>query len=414
MSPLVVLTVLLVAAYLGTFLFGGRLIRGRGLASGAEFLVLGFLAGPEMLGLVGPELLAAFRPLTLVAIGWVALEVGLEYGFVGQRRIPLGHLALGILGGLATAALVAAALGGLLHWLDPAAGPFLRSREHLLLAAGAGIALAETTRHVVRWAVERHGAAGPLTGVLLGVTDADDLVPLVGAGLLFALFPAGPAPWVQGPGGWLGVTAVLGAVLGVVGAVLLGRDFRSNTLWGVLFGTSLMAVGMAARLDLAAVAVAFAMGLALTLTSRHRARIREAAASIERPVLLPTLLIAGASIDLSSHPGLPLLAAAAIGARLTGKWLEGLALLAGSPATRRAGPLLGLGLASSGAVSVTVGLAFALRFPGPIGSTILALAAAAAVAGEFIGPAALRASLRRAGELPEPAPAEAEAAATRP
>jgi hypothetical protein len=41
-----------------------------------------------------------------------------------------------------------------------------------------------------------------------------------------------------------------------------------------------------------------------------------------------------------------------------------------------------------------------LRYPGPTGSLVLATTVVAALAGEFLGPPALRRALRRAGEVP--------------
>jgi hypothetical protein len=49
-------------------------------------------------------------------------------------------------------------------------------------------------------------------------------------------------------------------------------------------------------------------------------------------------------------------------------------------------------------VELSIGLAFALRFPGPIGETVVVSAAAATLLGELVAPAGLRAALRRSGE----------------
>jgi hypothetical protein len=56
-----------------------------------------------------------------------------------------------------------------------------------------------------------------------------------------------------------------------------------------------------------------------------------------------------------------------------------------------------------------IGLAFALRFPGVVGDSVLAVAVVSAIVGEFVGPARMRRALVAAGELEErasPAPAE--------
>jgi hypothetical protein len=54
---------------------------------------------------------------------------------------------------------------------------------------------------------------------------------------------------------------------------------------------------------------------------------------------------------------------------------------------------------SSGALSISIGLAYALRFPGPVGDTVLAIAALSATVGEFVGPPRLRHALEGAGEI---------------
>ncbi len=187
-------------------------------------------------------------------------------------------------------------------------------------------------------------------------------------------------------------------------AVLLGRTFRLAEAWGVMLGMSMLAIGTASRLGLASVASMFVMGIAISALSPHRADITAMIAPTERPVMLPALLLAGAGVDFTTARWLPWVLAAAVAARLAAKQVVGLAVLAAAPAARRAGARLGLGLSSTGALSMSIGLTFALRFRGPVGDAVLAAAAVATVAGELIGPASLRACLRRAGEVP-PRPA---------
>jgi hypothetical protein len=102
-------------------------------------------------------------------------------------------------------------------------------------------------------------------------------------------------------------------------------------------------------------------------------------------VLLPALLLAGTHLDFKANPALPWIAGAALGARIVAKLAAGWMLSATSKAARKAGPLVGLSLLPSGALAISIGLAFALRFPGPVGDTVLAVAAITATAGEFLG-----------------------------
>ena len=122
-------------------------------------------------------------------------------------------------------------------------------------------------------------------------------------------------------------------------------------------------------------------------------------APTERPVLLPALLLAGARLDFRANAALPWIAGGAILARVAAKVAIGWVLAGVSRPARRGGVLVGLSLLSSGALAMSIGLAFALRFPGSVGDTVLAVAILSATIGEFVGPVRLRNALQRAGEL---------------
>jgi hypothetical protein len=70
---------------------------------------------------------------------------------------------------------------------------------------------------------------------------------------------------------------------------------------------------------------------------------------------------------------------------------------------------MGLGLMSSGAVTVCVGITVAERFEGPVGRLVLAASLAAVVAGELLGPPSLRREVKLRGERDAEAAAPGEA-----
>jgi Kef-type K+ transport system membrane component KefB len=251
----------------------------------------------------------------------------------------------------------------------------------------------------VRWVSERYEAKGPLVRLLGELSQSDDLAPIVAVAVLFALRTPAQLPWTMQPWGWTLVTLGFGVVMGALAALLLGRDFRRNESWGVLLGLSVMGIGITARLGLSSIGTMFAMGVTIALLSQHRTALREMVAPTDRRVLHPALLLAGAHVDPRAMGSIAFILLFTIAARMAAKALTGLMLGAVSPAARSAGPLLGLGLLSSGGLSMTIGLAFALQFPGAIGDTVLTTAAAVAVFGEFVGPIALRVALRQAGEI---------------
>jgi hypothetical protein len=396
LSTFAVFFALLAAAYLGSALIRSR--GGRGLASGAEWLVLGFVAGPFGLALLEPEMLDAFRQIALVGVGWVALAVGLEYGYVGTRPIRPRTMVLANLAALATAAAVAAAAGAALALAVPEAG-FLRRREHLVIALGIAAALSDTARDAFRWGWRRADEDGPLRRLLAELGDADDLVPVVLTAVAFALATDGSTS-LAGPLARVGAEAGIGLALGLVAAALASTSFRRQTVLGVLFGTSLTALGLAARLGLSGLGAGFTLGLVLHVVSRHGEELRELSLHVERPVVLPALLLAGASVDPLAHPAIVPLVLLAVGARLVAKLGVGALLVAASPAARRGGWAVAPALAASSPLAPVIGLAFALRFPGPAGQAVLACACASALAGELSSAFAVRAALGSAGELP--------------
>jgi Kef-type K+ transport system membrane component KefB len=144
-------------------------------------------------------------------------------------------------------------------------------------------------------------------------------------------------------------------------------------------------------------ATTFVMGLAVVLLSRHRQELRRMLASTERAVLLPTLLFAGASVNLTELSKVWMLVVVALALRVLLRVLTGplLARLAG--ASFGTGLIFGVGLLPSGAVTIAMGLAFSLRFPGRVGDSVLICAALVTLLGELVGTAALRRALKREG-----------------
>lgn len=394
---------LLLLAYLGTFLVGTRSIRGFGLSSSVEYVVLGFLLGP-VLGILDQASITSFDPLTHMAIGWLALLVGLDFGHLKGIRVRLRSGAAGSLIALGTFALLFALLWLILPWLVS-----LAPRERSVLAAGVAVACTETTRHAVRWVVERYRAKGPLSRLLGEMADIEDMIPILACAWIFAFNPAPDAPLPPFVSAL--VSLGLGIGIGLVTAALLGREFRLDESWRLLLGASLMTIGLSVQAKMSPLTTMFAMGVTLSISSQHRMEIIAMTAPTERAVLLPALLIAGARLNLTSSSIVPTIALIAVSIRLIAKFFAGVGLRRLIPEARDTPPWMGLSLTSAGGLAMSIGLAFHLRFPGLLGDTVLASAAAATLLGEFIGPPSLRAVLLRSGEIssatltPPPSPA---------
>ncbi len=398
MSAIALLMGLLLLSYLGSLLVGGR-SAARGLPSGAEYLGLGFAVGPHALGLVERPMIADFEPIIQIALGWLAFVVGLDFGRVEGRRVRPAAMALGVVSALITGVFATLAV---LRVLAYAPVPGVEGTNVWLLAAGAGVVTAETTRLGAQWVAARLRARGPLSDLLVELGSADDFVPLAAAGAIFSLVPPTAVVFALPAWGWFGVSLVLGALLGTVTALLL-RGAEGYAVWGALLGTLLLGVGTAARFGFCTIFVTFVMGIALAAVSKTRRILRRLVGATERAALLPMLLLAGARLDfrpvLETRALLAIVAFVLI-ARILGKFVSAQLVAAVHPIARPAGRGFGLVLLSSGPVSISCGFVFALRLPGNVGDTVLICAAASAVLGDLVSTFALRRLLVRVGEVP--------------
>lgn len=142
----------------------------------------------------------------------------------------------------------------------------------------------------------------------------------------------------------------------------------------------------------------FAMGMTLSLFADQRDRVRAKLEQTEHPVVLPILALAGAHIEVQSIPAFAAILPIALIVRVVFT-----AVVAGAaqmlvPTVASGGIWFGPSMFSSGALTVCIAFACALHAPGLVGQMILVAAVVDTVAGEVIGPIALRRALRHAQE----------------
>lgn len=394
MNSLLLLMGLLLVAYLGSFLVGGeRSVRGIGLPSSVEWVVLGFIVGPHALGLVAGSVVDSVKPILLIGVGWLAFVSGANYAQTPFGPVPRVRIA----GALGWATFSAAVAATAIYFATPYFADGVSEQDRRLLAITLGAASTETTRHVMRWAQERYSAEGPVFRLLTDIADGEDIIPVALVAVVFALMQ--PKDAFLAPLPALGATLGLGVVLGLVSALLLGTEFRLRESWGVLIGTSILAIGVAARIGVSVIAVLFVLGMTLAAASKHAEEVRAMLLPTERSVLLPILIVCGIRSETSTLGPTIALAALVVLIRLVVKYALGGVIGAVLKEARPAGGLVGVGMMSSGALTMLVGLTINFRFPGFVGETALVAATMLNVVGELFGPPALRTALRKVGEV---------------
>ncbi len=401
MNPMPLLLALLVVAYIGSLYTSSERKRSFGSASGVEFVLLGALLGPHALGALSSQAVHAFDPLALMALGWIGLGYGVEWGVIGNRRAPIFR---SIMGSVLTV-FVGCVVGLAVYMVSDLVG-WLSVEQRELAGIAAALVSSESARHTIRWVAERRIVSGPLSTLIEDIAATDDFPVIIGLAAVFAehsgmLRVSGVTVpvWASALG-----TLGIGAILGLVCAYVTYRDRSTVTGWISLLGCACLATGFTTSLGLSAMGATFTMGLTLSVASPIGQEMRERIMRTEGSLLLPALLLVGARLDMPHGSLEVLLLGVALIARIGANFLVGSALATTQRSWMRTIPWLGFAMTSSGTLCLMVGLAFSVRLGGDLGRYVLSLAVLGTLAGELVGPFAIRRALRRVGELHDTPP----------
>jgi hypothetical protein len=385
------------------------------LSAGSHFIVFGFLLGPQVTGLLTPEVLRIFSPFIALGLGWIGLLIGLQFDVETLRTFERRELRAAF--GQAAVTFVVLALGGwlILELARPGAISLL---PFVLAAAAAGCVSSPTGAAIVFGSTRVQGPESRLA-TLMNSLDAG--VGLFALAAVFAAFhPPVPAALLDiGPFRWLVIPILLSLVFGWIFYSLTRDRGASEEFILFLLGIALILAGSNLILGTSALFAAALTGAVIANVTPIRRRTYPVLVAWEKPVHVLFLLLAGSLLRLSDWRILPLLAGF-LALRFAGKMLGGV-WAGGALPSRTAGspPASGFGLTlmSQGGVSIAIAVSALLTFRGT-----LALPWAAAlmfdvvVLGtmmyELAGPAMLGRRLDAAGEMrPDPQPGPVPAAA---
>lgn len=292
MTTGLLLVLLIVTAYLATHLAYDWIARRFLIISGAEYLLLGILLGPQVSGLFTAELLRGFAPLASLALGWVGVLVGMQFYVPSLVRVPRRIYGHGFAEALVTLGAVTAASVPVLAWLfalDPvvAAGP----------AVALGAVACASTPSGIEVAARALRDDGPVVRQLQYANAIDSLVGVVALGLLACwLHPAtGTPPRQPTVTEWAVITLAVGIVGGVLFHLFLGDEHQTDRLFVSVAGSVVLASGTASYLAVSPLLASMVVGVILVNTSRNRDDITRVLTLAERPLYFVLLIFAGAS-----------------------------------------------------------------------------------------------------------------------
>ena len=316
MTTGLVFVIVVVGAYLAAHVVFDWLGRRLHIVSGAEYLLLGILLGPHVSGILSPQLLQSFAPVTALAVGWMGAIVGSRF-LIGEA-VRLGSVIhrVAFVESLITLSVVFGLELLLLQWLfalpqGRAVGPALALGAFATMSATAGIELA----------ARRHGEPGLLVTQLRMSAGMNAFVAISAFGILLA----GNHPPNEALSRslttteWTVVTVALGLGGGWLFHLFLGDEQRVDRLFISLGGVLVLISGAATYLQLSPLLSAMCFGAMLVNTSRHCAEIKAALARVERPLYFAILIFAGATWAPSAQGQWELPVVLFLGARILAK-----------------------------------------------------------------------------------------------
>jgi hypothetical protein len=292
MSAGLILVLVVASAYLAGRVAFDWLARRLLIVSGAEYLLLGILLGPQVSGILDIRMVQSFAPMILLALGWMGAIIGVRFHLPTLVSIPGTVFRLAFVESLLTLAVVAALETLALSWwlgytVAEAVIPAVAMGAIATATASAGIELTERL-------LGEHGA---LQTQLRISASVNAFVAVVAIGLLLSVDhstgsgtgrPLTPTEWAV-------VTIGIGIIGGALFHLFLGAERHVDRLFVSLAGGVILVSGAAAYLGLSPLLSAMFFGAILVNTSRSHTEIVEALERVERPFYFVLLIFAGAT-----------------------------------------------------------------------------------------------------------------------
>jgi len=377
---------------------GGQMARLFKFPSVTGYIITGLFLGPSLLGLVTDPVLDDITPITDFALGLIGFSLGseLKWRFFRENWENFSLLFLG-----------ESLLTFLLVFL-----PTLLFSRNLALAIMLGILATASAPASVLSTLGEKNARGTFPRILTSMVALDSLFCIIIFSVMTILlkvyyFGVGQNPVIwQYLGYELGLALLVGFLMGSTSIWILNNVDQERRRQVLLVAIILIAVGIPRQLNISYLLVTLIAGIMIVNLTPHYRKFFHSLHSIDTPVLVLFLTLAGARLELAALPQVGLLGLIYIAARMLGKILgsqlgaSACRYLPGScaridPATRRY-----LGLALTPQAGVAVGLALLAEQELPLPDDVLVTVILGAIIFfQIIGPFLLDIALRKTDSI---------------
>ncbi len=384
--------------------YAGKTMKYIRLPSIIGFMLVGVLLGPSLFGIVSEEVNGSLSFLTEIALGFVALSIGLELKLTTLKSFGPGIIVIIIAESFLAFALVTGALYAITGDLP------------LSLIFGS-IAPASAPAGTVA-VIQEYRASGSLTKALYAVVGFDDGLGIIIFGFASAIAHSivSQSGGAQDSGMWallskplleIGLAFVVGGVASLVFWLLARFAKSQRDLFIVTFGIVLLATGVSAAFHLSPILTNLIIGMVFVNTQQSSLtqKIRDELSGVMPLIFILFFVLAGSNLHVSALPSLGLIGIVYIvsrsGGLMGGAWL-GATVSHSDPKIRK---YLGLGILSQAGVAIGLSLIVKQEFSelnawgAQIGAAVITTITATSIIFEVIGPITCKLGLRKAGEI---------------
>lgn len=374
MSEGLILVLVVAASYLAARVAFEWLARRFLIVSGAEYLLLGILLGPQVSGILSPDAVESFAPITSLGLGWMGALIGAQLVLPRMVRTAAVLYRVALVESLLTFAFTGALMAtGIYATFD------VTPRVAIIAGIGLGAVATVSATAGVAVVARQLGRRSPVVQQLEVASATNAVVGILVSGLLFAIVHPDPNATVVGrpltPTEWAVITIAVGVVGGALFHLFVGEERKVDRLFISLAGAVILVSGAATYLRVSPLLAAVCFGFVLANTTRGRAQITIALERVERPLYFALLVLAGATWRPSVRDWVVLVflfllvrIAAKIGAaRLAARWNGMLPAL---------GPHWGRGLLGQGGLALAVALSYLYQEDVPLANLVFTAAVA--------------------------------------
>lgn len=400
-------TLLAVGIMTAAGLYMGKVTKYIKLPSIIGFMLVGVLLGPSLFNLINERMQTDLGFITEVALGFVAISIGLELKMTTLKQQGIGIVIIIITESLLAFILVT--LG--VYWF---------SGDLALALIFGAIAPASAPAGTVA-IIQEYKAKGSLTKALYSVVGFDD-----GLGIIIFGFAAAIAKsmveqasgvhqesflkLITPPMIEVGLSLLIGVVAGLAFIFLARKLSSRRDLFILLFATVLIVAGLSGPLHLSLILTNMVLGFFIVNTQANSLikKIGDELSNVMPLLFVLFFVLAGANLHVAALPSLGLLGVIYIISRsigLAGGASIGAIIGRAEPKIRK---YLGLGILSQ--AGVAIGLALIVKhdfshlgeWGAEIGSTVITTVTATCIFFELIGPILTKFGLQKAGEITAP------------